>query len=956
MLRASESTPAASGRILRRWIAIALLLSVGGAVAAAGPLPFLPGTQIGALASATAVVTGDFNRDGRLDLAAASYLDDEVRWFESTDSGFVEHPVSSAFSGPVDLASGDIDCDGDLDLVIAVYGADRVVWARNLGGGGWNLGGTVTNAAPNVLSVAVLDLEPDGDLDVVGAVPGSNEIVRWRSDGCSGTVWTATTLAGGLDTPERVATGDVNGDGLADVVGVDVVLDLLAYWENPGNAGAWTQVTIDAGWSGGYSVSLGDLDGDGDLDVVSAAGLAGDEIAWWENPGAAGAWAKHPVADLSDAFAVRTTDLDRDGDLDLLAGSYAATVAPGWWENVAGDGGEWAYQALDAPEDISDLIAGDFDGDGDADVAIATDSAGVRHVENESTRGSALFSPQDDWAANATFEIVDAATGDLDGDGRLDVVFAERDEPNGFGHVSWYRNLGPVPAGGSSFAFANLAMVAIGEVESVAVGDIDEDGDQDLIVGSRNSALSAWFCRNEGAGASWALFPNILPPSLPQVDALELADIDGDSDLDLLSAVVEGALGPLTAIWWENPVDSTGSWARHDLGALAEFPNELRAVDVNGDGDLDVLSGSEHWWRNDGGSPPVWTARTLPGSSPGSIEVGDLDGDGDTDFAFVGRLLSAGWYENNSNAPGAVWIEHDILLSVGVPSYDFGVALADFDLDGDLDIAAGVETSPGVEHVSWIENELGTWMETPIALPGSLRNSQIVAGDFHRDGAADLLVVQRASSAWDLFWNGGGQFAVATTDIAASTLPEGGEGALFSLELHHRGRAGDRDIELASLSLLFESAPGTPLTTDELAAVVSSFALYRDDGSGIFEPGVDTPVVAFGPRPLTAGLGSFSLADDLVDLRLAVAESPVLFFLTLEAAPDALDSGISTLVVTHFERDGSFAENADFDTPLRAEHAEYAGSSAAEIAILSPSIFADGFESQGTSAWSFAVP
>ena len=215
-----------------------------------------------------------------------------------------------------------------------------------------------------------------------------------------------------------------------------------------------------------------------------------------------------------------------------------------------------------------------------------------------------------------------------------------------------------------------------------------------MIVGSRNSALSAWFCRNDGAGESWTPFPNILPGSLPQVDALELADLDGDSDLDLLSAVVEGPLGPLTAIWWENPVDSTLSWTRHDLGPLTEFPNELRAVDVDRDGDLDVLSGSEHWWRNNGSSPPAWTARTLPGTSPGSIEAGDLDGDGDTDFAFVGRSLSAGWYENSFGEPGPDWIEHDILLSVGVPSYDFGVTLADFDLDGDLDIAAGVETRP----------------------------------------------------------------------------------------------------------------------------------------------------------------------------------------------------------------------------------------------------------------------
>ena len=261
-----------------------------------------------------------------------------------------------------------------------------------------------------------------------------------------------------------------------------------------------------------------------------------------------------------------------------------------------------------------------------------------------------------------------------------------------------------------------------------------------------------------------------------------------------------------------------------------------------------------------------------------------------------------------------------------------------------------------MEHLSWIENDFGTWVETPIDLPGSLRNSQIVAGDFHRDGAADLLVVQRSSSAWDLFWNGGGQFAVDTTDISASPIPEGQEGAVFALELHHRGRTGDRAIELASLALLFESAPGAPLTTDELTAVVSAFALYRDDGSGTYEPGVDTPVVAFGPQPLTDGLGSFSLTDDLEALQLLVADSSALFFLTLEPAAEAVNSGISNLVITHFERDGSVVEHAAYDIPLAPEHPEYAGSTVAVVEILTAGIFSDNFESQDTSAWSSTVP
>ena len=427
----------------------------------ADSFPLLSPQGIGGLTVASSVVSGDFNGDGILDLAAVSSASSEVIWIQSTGAGFVGHTVTNALSGPIDLAAGDLDCDGDLDLAIAVYGAGRVVWARNLGGGSWDLGGTVTNAAPHIRSIELLDLEPDGDLDVVGAIPDTDEIVRWRSNGCPGTVWTATAIVTGIDQPLDVAVGDLSGDGLTDVVSIDHTTGLVAYWTNPGAAGAWTQVTLEGAWDGATSVSVGDIDGDGDLDVAGAADGA-DEIAWWENPGGAGAWSDHLVASFLFASLIRMGDLDRDGDLDLLAGSFSPPYGARIFENADGSGLDWNLQQLDEVLVPKDLIAGDFDDDGDVDVVAATTTLGVAVYKNDSPRFSALFAPQDNWASNTTFEIVDVATGDLDGDGRLDVVFAERDPVNSVGHVSWYRNVGPVPAGGSSFAFANFPMVAIG--------------------------------------------------------------------------------------------------------------------------------------------------------------------------------------------------------------------------------------------------------------------------------------------------------------------------------------------------------------------------------------------------------------------------------------------------------------------------------------------------------------
>jgi hypothetical protein len=102
----------------------------------------------GSLSTAEAVVSGDFDRDGDLDLAAVGSSVDEVIWLEATGGGFIRHLVTATLDEPVDLAPGDIDCDGDLDLVIAARGSDSVVWYRNdSGASAWALGATITTAA-----------------------------------------------------------------------------------------------------------------------------------------------------------------------------------------------------------------------------------------------------------------------------------------------------------------------------------------------------------------------------------------------------------------------------------------------------------------------------------------------------------------------------------------------------------------------------------------------------------------------------------------------------------------------------------------------------------------------------------------------------------------------------------------------------------------------------------------
>ncbi|MCX5868059.1 MAG: VCBS repeat-containing protein, partial [Proteobacteria bacterium] len=112
------------------------------------------------------------------------------------------------------------------------------------------------------------------------------------------------------------------------------------------------------------------------------------------------------------------------------------------------------------------------------------------------------------------------------------------------------------------------------------------------------------------------------------------ADVDGDGDFDVLSA---SSLDDKIA-WYENDGASPPGWTERVISTAADGAHSVYAADVDGDGDMDVLSASVNddkiaWYENDGASPPGWTTRTISTGANGaqSVYAADVDGDGDMD-------------------------------------------------------------------------------------------------------------------------------------------------------------------------------------------------------------------------------------------------------------------------------------------------------------------------------------
>ena len=950
-------------------------------LAAASPavsrrLPFLAGTHVGLLTSADALVTADFDGDGDLDFAATNSVIDRVVWMEQTATGFVEHTITTALDAPQDLAAADIDCDGDSDLVVAVFNTGSVVWERNDSGAtSWALGGTISSTISGVIAVAAGKLTGNDTVDVVAAsVSAADEIVAWSHPSCSSAVWNAAVVSSALGFATDVAMADTNADGSVDVVAT--LSGRVAVFEH-GAGNTFTRVDVDTGFGSPQAVAVGDVDRDGDLDLAATSNTLG-EVAWWANPGAAGAWTKQTVSGLAAAGPLALGDIDGDGDLDVAAGSTIGSAPLQWWDNASGDGSAWTAQELDAAAGAGrELATVDEDGDGDADVVAGAAASGVEIYENDSTHRSAELGTLEHffYSYGTGGDLVDLTHADVDADGLLDVVAVWEGSSSPNSSVQWFKGLG----GSASYGvlqFDSLAHdIQTGVVhffESVAMGDVDRDGDVDAFVGATWFPSDAYsFCRNDGGGTAWTCF--FVGDAHWVVDAVELADVDADRDLDVVAVAQETIGGPWVVLWWENAGDPTvaADWIRHDIASDGPY-DKLRVVDLDGDVDLDVVAGAD-WWRNDGGTPPVWVAQTIPNVwnplfTMSSWALADIDVDGDLDMAAESSTNGLLWSRNNLPS-GWVGSEFQPPSATTGPAGDF--ALADMDSDGDPDLVAGmVQTSPSVEpRVSWWENDARTdpfaWTEHPFE-PRGTSASHLQVADFDRDGDPD--VVMAASTEFVSWFNGGGQVALEARAVGGPSLRDGLEEPVLAIDAYHRGRNGEASAEVEAVSLLFESTAGTPLTQPQFDALVDAVRLYRDDGSGGFDA-ADTLVGEAGSLILASGEGVLALADGLSALQHTPAETPGVYYLTLDMTPAASTAGAPSLLVTHtpgtpcvecdafLPVEGSAAENASFDVPMVLEVARQRTASFAVVAdTFGGDGFTDGFESGTTLVWSASIP
>ncbi len=233
----------------------------------------------------------------------------------------------------------------------------------------------------------------------------------------------------------------------------------------------------------------------------------------------------------------------------------------------------------------------------------------------------------------------------------------------------------------------------------------------------------------------------------------QMADLDGDGDMDALSAV---STPGNTVSWFENTNGLGTAFSEHTIASGWTGATSVDAGDVDGDGDLDVAAvafdlGDVVVYRNNNGVGTSWTNLDvdLASAGPRRAIFADLDRDGDLDLAVAANgttTKDVSWYENTAG-DGSAWTIHIIDSTMNGAR---GIGVADVDADGDPDVVASAEFD---DKVTFYKNVAGTgltWTETQINTALFDGGSNLVIVDIDTDGKLDVAAVaeQAANCVW----------------------------------------------------------------------------------------------------------------------------------------------------------------------------------------------------------------
>ena len=337
-----------------------------------------------------------------------------------------------------DACIADFNGDGHNDVAGVAYFDNAVMWFENTNGlGSFGPKNTISTSHSNVWAIHCYDVDGDGDVDIVVGVHGGATLEWHENLNGLGSFGSAQLIAS-HNSPRAMASGDIRGDGSSCIIATAHFATYLRYYCYPALVAVDVDHTFPA--PAYKDVDLGDVDNDGKLDVLHSTDTD-DRVMWFRNNGTGGFSQRLTITDtLTDVRSSRFADFNGDGHLDVVAVGYGGVVRV-----FLNDGFGLDYPFVGS-NSLSTTMSGamwvlthDFDRDGDEDVmAVSYTSGDLILFLNANGLGTS-------WTIETIFSNLAQgrriSIGDLDGDGDYDVVVTEAASDR----FAWFENLTPPP-------------------------------------------------------------------------------------------------------------------------------------------------------------------------------------------------------------------------------------------------------------------------------------------------------------------------------------------------------------------------------------------------------------------------------------------------------------------------------------------------------------------------------
>ena len=629
---------------------------------------FRTGQTIPMVADAFGV--GDFNHDGKLDLAILS--DEIVVFLGNGDGTFTMGGAYGAGAPPSSLAVGDVNGDGNLDFVTGNYNGTIGVL---LGNGDGSFQTAVTYPTLGVCEGVTLgDFNGDGYLDVAATNEGNSNNMTVHLNNGQGQFPTYQTYpaAGG---PENIATADFNGDGKLDIAVAEAQGSSVDIYLGNGDGTFGTYNPVPVGGDP-FDLGIADFNGDGHPDI---AVTTGEGVIVLLGNGAGTFAGAVDIPTPFESYGIAVGNYNGHPGFAAIQPNCASRPCPAPGVVSVGLGnGDGTFQGLNNVSYgvlLGAPVAGDFNSDGRDDVAAPTGTASIGIFLSDS---NGHLQPPVNFNSGAAFTYM--TTGDFNGDGNLDLVTANED------------NTISILLGNGKGKFRHpVKYPSVANAGSILAVDLNGDGKLDMVVGS-SKGFSGEVAVLLGNGNGSFQPPVSYPAGSGYPSAMAAADLNGDGLPDLIVSESEtdgivvllnqggGKLGPPTEFQTgyyptgiatgdfnhDGKIDIAVStecgsdrYCQAEVGSISVLlgngdgtfqpqvaysetgsPSAVAAMDFNGDGNLDLVSADGlralDFYSGNGDGTFVPSVPYSTGGAPFSISVGDFNGDHQPDVAIVG--------------------------------------------------------------------------------------------------------------------------------------------------------------------------------------------------------------------------------------------------------------------------------------------------------------------------------